>query len=184
MNKIKTLLFAVFISVFTFSNSMSKTKEQVKTPTIQDLENAIKKLNPKPFEIYKERVGTFSEQEYDNLSDLLYTYKTWDMKNPSIVEPMQLFMYAFNATLISLVPILMLSKILSKQKCVQNFLSKYKIDYKEFDLRYRTIFAPVIVAAVLSPISLGLYYSYDRDLRHSAIARLMSDTFFNHNQPE
>src|SRR3546814_94099 len=109
MNKIKFLLFAVFISVFTFSNSMSKTKEQVKTPTIQDLENAIKKLNPKPFEIYKERVGTFSEQEYDNLSDLLYAYKAWDMKNPSIVEPMQLFMYAFNATLFSLVPILMLS---------------------------------------------------------------------------
>jgi len=118
------------------------------------------------------------------LSDLLYTYKTWDMRNPSIVEPMQLFMYAFNATLFSLVPILMLSKILNKQKCVQNFLSKYKIDYKEFDLRYRTIFAPVIVAAVLSPISLGLYYSYDRDLRYCAIERLMRDILYNHNQPE
>ncbi|CDK30819.1 hypothetical protein [Candidatus Babela massiliensis] len=184
MNKIKFLLFAAFISVFTFSNSMSKTKEQVKTPTIQDLENAIERLDPNPFEVYKEKVGAFSEEEYRPLREKLLNKTTWDMKNPSIIEPIQLFMYAFNATLFSLVPILMLSKILSKQKFVQNFLSKYKIDHKEFDLRYRTIFAPVIVAAVLSPISLGLYYSYDRDLRHSAIARLMSDTFFNHNQPE
>ncbi len=156
MNKIKTLLFSVFISTFYFINPMAKT-EIAK----EDLVKAMKTLNLNLIEEYKKSGGKIPENVRAELRDILHKKWNWVNFHSDLREQISVVWWMINVSIVFGPLGLLATSLFAKTSFAKKYLKKLGIDAKELEYSKKGILSPLILASIMTPISLGLYYVWN-----------------------
>ncbi|CDK30824.1 hypothetical protein [Candidatus Babela massiliensis] len=178
MNKIKFLAFAIFISLFSFVNSMSKTKDEVKVKqrefTKEDLIKAVKSLDVKRVEEYYEAKGKFlTEEEFYEFRNLLDENWKWLRTCSNLREQLSLLIWGVNGGILPPAIVGILLGQLAKQEWFKKWLINHGLKVDFFELCGSGGYYCLMTAAVLAPLSAGLYCVWETNAKYGRIGSLL-----------
>ncbi|CDK30823.1 hypothetical protein [Candidatus Babela massiliensis] len=156
MNKIKTLLFSVFISTFYFISPMAKTEI-----TKEDLIKAMKTLNLNLIEEYKKSGGKIPENVRAELRDILHKKWNWVNFHSDLREQISVVWWMANVAIVFTPLTLLSASLFAKSSFGKKLFKKLGINEKKFEYNKKIILSPLILASIMTPISLGLYYVWN-----------------------
>ncbi len=178
MNKMRFLAFAIFISLFSFVSSMSKTKDEVKVKqrefTKEDLIKAVKSLDVKRVEEYYEAKGKFlTREEYREIGDLLEDKWKWLNICSNLREQLSLLIWGINGGILPPAVVGILLGQLAKQDWFKKWLINhgFKVDF--FEVCGSGGYYCLMTAAVLAPFSAGLYYLWEANANYGTVQSLL-----------
>ncbi|MHB1803296.1 MAG: hypothetical protein ACYCU5_16880 [Actinomycetes bacterium] len=178
MNKMRFLAFAIFISLFSFVSSMSKTKDEVKVKqrefSKEDLIKAVKSLDLKKVKEYYKAKGKFlTEEEYIEIGDLLDSKWKWIRTCSDLREQLSLLVWGVNGPLLPTAIVFFLLGQLAKQDWFKKWLINYGLITDFFESCGSVGYYSLITASVLAPFSAGLYYLWETNSNYCRISSFL-----------
>mgnify|MGYP000303366142 FL=1 len=121
----------------------------------------MKTLNLNLIEEYKKSGGKIPENVRAELRDILHKKWNWLNFHSDLREQISVVWWAVNLAIVFTPSALLAISLFAKSSLGKELFKKLGIDGKKFECNKKTILSPLILASIMTPISLGLYYVWN-----------------------